>query len=238
MSDSCVSFSLYNWASQSCVAFSLKEKCPDLYKMIVEDDIDLSSFSIAWRLMSVSSSRRKVGFGFGKGKSLVSGTTAKPFRQKGTGRARQGSKRSVQFRGGGICFGFPRGRRVSKFSLTSKEWKCALRNYIAAMIKGGSLFLVDNFSSHSLSKTSSFCSDLSSLFAASDCNHVIKNEQSVVLFAKADEKCRITSSNLSWLSVCDVNDCFWWEVFSAKVLLFELEQFDMLVSRLFAKGGE
>ena len=37
--------------------------------------------------------------------SEISGTTAKPFKQKGTGNARQGSKRSVQMRGGRSCFG-------------------------------------------------------------------------------------------------------------------------------------
>ena len=55
---------------------------------------------VRWQL-----AKRQAGTHKTKGISEVRGTTAKPFRQKGTGRARRGSNRATQFRGGGIVFG-------------------------------------------------------------------------------------------------------------------------------------
>ena len=75
--------------------------------------------------------KRRSGSANTKLMSEISGTTAKPHKQKGTGSARQGSKRSVQFRGGRTCFG-PRARSFD-FSLPKKIIKTAeisLLNYI------------------------------------------------------------------------------------------------------------
>src|SRR6478752_3800883 len=61
---------------------------------------DILSRVIHWQL-----AKRRAGTHHSKNISEVSGTTKKPFRQKGTGRARQGSLRSPQMRGGGDVFG-------------------------------------------------------------------------------------------------------------------------------------
>src|ERR671924_713400 len=61
---------------------------------------DILARVVNWQL-----AKRRAGTHKTKGISDVSGTTKKPYRQKGTGRARQGSLRSPQFRGGGIVFG-------------------------------------------------------------------------------------------------------------------------------------
>ena len=55
---------------------------------------------VRWQLAKRQSGTHKT-----KGLHEVQGTTAKPFRQKGTGRARRGSNRAAQFRGGGVVFG-------------------------------------------------------------------------------------------------------------------------------------
>ncbi len=74
-------------------------------KLIHEKSSDtLLSFALRSYRSSVRSATARV-----KEMSEISGTTAKPHSQKGTGKARQGSKRSVQFRGGRSCFG-PKGR--------------------------------------------------------------------------------------------------------------------------------
>ena len=59
------------------------------------------------------SAARRSGTAATKNRSLVSGGHAKPYRQKGTGRARQGSTRSPQFSGGGVVFG-PQPRSYEK----------------------------------------------------------------------------------------------------------------------------
>ena len=58
------------------------------------------AYVVRWQLASRRSGSAKV-----KAMSEISGTTAKPWKQKGTGRARQGSRRSVQFVGGRTCHG-------------------------------------------------------------------------------------------------------------------------------------
>jgi large subunit ribosomal protein L4 len=60
---------------------------------------------ILTRMVNYQLAKRRSGNHKAKGISDVSGTTKKPWAQKGTGRARQGSLRSPQFRGGGVIFG-------------------------------------------------------------------------------------------------------------------------------------
>ena len=61
---------------------------------------DILARVVNWQL-----AKRRAGTHKAKGISDISGTTKKPYKQKGTGRARQGSLRSPQFRGGAVIFG-------------------------------------------------------------------------------------------------------------------------------------
>lgn len=76
-----------------------------------------------------------------KGRSFVSGGGKKPWRQKGTGRARQGSIRAPQWRGGGVVFG-PTPHSHAKRT-NSKEIKLAMRSVLSAKLKDGELVVVD-----------------------------------------------------------------------------------------------
>ena len=78
-----------------------------------------------------------------KGISQVSGTTRKPFRQKGTGNARQGSLRSPQFRGGGIIFG-PQ-TRDHGYSLPKKVRRLGLKCALSVKQFEGQIKVVDSF---------------------------------------------------------------------------------------------
>ena len=72
----------------------------------------------------------------------VRGGGKKPWRQKGTGRARQGSTRSPQWTHGGIAFGpKPRSYRVS---INRKAKRAALKGALTSKVKGGELIVVDN----------------------------------------------------------------------------------------------
>lgn len=78
-----------------------------------------------------------------KGRSEVSGSTVKLFRQKGTGRARQGSIRSPLRRGGGVVFGpHPRNYRQA---MPKKMRRLALRSVLSAKAAEGRLVVVDGF---------------------------------------------------------------------------------------------
>jgi len=71
----------------------------------------------------------------------VSGGGKKPWRQKGTGRARQGSIRSPHWRGGGVVFG-PHPRSYA-FKVNRKEIKLAMRSALSAKLADGELIVVD-----------------------------------------------------------------------------------------------
>lgn len=89
-----------------------------------------------------------------KGRSDVRGGGRKPWRQKGTGRARQGSIRSPQWRGGGVVFG-PTTEKNYKLKMNRKVRKLALRSAYSVVLKDKQLIAVDNiaFENH---KTKSF----------------------------------------------------------------------------------
>ncbi|MDO5328796.1 MAG: 50S ribosomal protein L4 [Coriobacteriia bacterium] len=78
-----------------------------------------------------------------KGRSDVSGGGRKPFRQKGTGRARQGTIRAAQMRGGGVVFG-PHPRSYG-FKVNAKEVKLGMRSALSAKQADKELIIVKDF---------------------------------------------------------------------------------------------
>lgn len=97
---------------------------------------DLIARVIKWQL-----ARRHQGTHKTKEIGDVSGTTKKPFRQKGTGNARQGSLRSPQMRGGAVIFGPV--VRSHAFKLQKKVRKLALMSALSAKAKDGKLIIID-----------------------------------------------------------------------------------------------
>ena len=91
--------------------------------------------------MDLASQRK--GAAATKNRTLVRGGGAKPWRQKGTGRARAGTRRSPLWRGGGTIFG-PMPRDYS-FSLPKKVKRAALRAALSLKRQEGKLILLDNF---------------------------------------------------------------------------------------------
>ena len=78
-----------------------------------------------------------------KTRGQVRGGGKKPFRQKGTGRARQGTIRAPHWRGGGVVFG-PHPRSYA-FKVNKKEIKLAIRSALSAKLADGQLIVVDKF---------------------------------------------------------------------------------------------
>ena len=104
------------------------------------------SYTLSWQRARKRSGSAKV-----KQMSEISGTTAKPHKQKGTGHARQGSKRSVQFVGGRSCFG-PTPRSFD-YSLPKKIIKKAVADTLKFKLLQKQLLLFD-LPNASLLKTS------------------------------------------------------------------------------------
>jgi large subunit ribosomal protein L4 len=97
---------------------------------------DILARVVNWQL-----AKRRAGTHKTKGVSDISGTTKKPYKQKGTGRARQGSLRSPQFRGGAVIFGPV--VRSHEFGLQKKVRKLGLKTALSAKQADGKLVVID-----------------------------------------------------------------------------------------------
>lgn len=86
---------------------------------------------------------RRIGTHSTKTRAFVSGGGKKPFKQKGTGRARQGSTRAPQWRHGAIIFG-PQPRDYRK-AVNKKVRQVALRSILSELVKEDRLIVVDSF---------------------------------------------------------------------------------------------
>jgi large subunit ribosomal protein L4 len=101
-----------------------------------EPRADIMARVVHWQL-----AKRRAGTHKVKGMGEVSGTTKKPYRQKGTGNARQGSLRSPQFRKGGIVHGPV--VRDHGYSLNKKVRRLGLISALSQKAKEGKLVVVD-----------------------------------------------------------------------------------------------
>ena len=86
---------------------------------------------------------RRLGTSAVKNRSAVRGGGRKPYRQKGTGQARQGSRRSPIWTGGGIVFG-PSPRNY-QYNMPKKARRTAIRSALSAKVEAGEIIVLDNF---------------------------------------------------------------------------------------------
>ena len=118
-----------------------------------------------------------------KTRSEVSGGGRKPWRQKGTGHARQGSTRSPQWTGGGVVFA-PVPRDYS-FKLNKKEKRAALKSALTSRVEAGKLIVVDKLKFDEI-KTKKFQAVLDNL----------KVSKALVVLAENDEKVVMSARNI------------------------------------------
>jgi len=107
-------------------------------------DIKVNPDLVHQVVVSQMANRRKV-IAHAKGRTEVRGGGRKPWRQKGTGRARAGSIRSPLWRGGGVTFG-PTKERVFKKKINKKMRKIAFFMALSAKAKNNSLLILDKLS--------------------------------------------------------------------------------------------
>ena len=147
---------------------------------------------------------RRSGAHSTKGRSEVRGGGRKPYRQKGTGRARQGSIRSPQWKGGGVVFG-PRPRSHG-FKVPKKVVKLAMRSALSAKQADGALYCVDSleFDEPSTKKAAEVLGNLGiegrvTVVVAND------NENAVLSFRNLPKVCAITASEANTYDLVNNN---------------------------------
>ena len=116
-----------------------------------------------------------------KTRSEVSGGGRKPWRQKGTGHARQGSTRSPQWTGGGVVFA-PVPRDYS-FKLNKKEKRAALKSALTSKVQDAKLIVVDELKFDEI-KTKNFANVMSNLKVNKGLVVIAENDANVVLSAR------------------------------------------------------
>jgi large subunit ribosomal protein L4 len=153
---------------------------------------------------------RRAGTHDTKGRSEVSGGGRKPWKQKGTGRARQGSIRATQWKGGGKPFG-PTPRKYDK-KMPTEMRRAALREALAAKIASGEVSVVDQLGLTE-AKTKSLTSRLKDLGLPVGPTLLVVSERTTNL----DRAAR----NLPWLSVETPTHASVYQVLRNDRVLFE-----------------
>jgi large subunit ribosomal protein L4 len=105
-------------------------------------DVDVNEH-LLWETVKWQLAKRRAGTHKTKTRGEVRGSTKKPYKQKGTGRARHGSVRSPIWVGGGTTFG-PRPRSYA-YSMPKKARKKALRSALSLRLREGKLVVLDAF---------------------------------------------------------------------------------------------
>ena len=143
-----------------------------------------------------------------KDKSEVAGTGKKPFKQKGTGNARQGQKRNPVMKGGGIAFG-PTSDRNFKRDVNKKMKQKAVRIALSEKLKSGTLIAVDALELKD-AKTKAFA-------------QVIKNlkltGKTLVSFTDGERKLSIASRNIPKISNIETKDLNVYDLLNNKYVL-------------------
>jgi large subunit ribosomal protein L4 len=176
---------------------------------------DLMSRYVNWQLANRRSGNHKV-----KDRSEVQGTTAKPFNQKGTGNARQGSKRAPQLRGGGVVFG-PHVRDHG-FSLQKKVRKLALKSALSSKQAEGKLVVIDDAKLKS-SKTADFKKNLIKL----DWGQAL-----VIDGADLDNNFQLAARNIAEVDILPSHGANVYDILRRDTLVLTMVAVEKLVERL------
>ena len=137
----------------------------------------------------------------------VSGGGKKPWRQKGTGRARQGSTRSPQWRHGGIVFA-PKPRSY-RFSVNKKVRRLAMKSAFSSKVLDNDLIVLDSIKLEEF-KTKTIAEMLKALGA---------NKKSLIVIPEVDEKIIKSSRNIPGVKTAQVNTLNVYDMMNADKLI-------------------
>ena len=141
-----------------------------------------------------------------KTRSEVSGGGRKPWRQKGTGHARQGSTRSPQWTGGGVVFA-PVPRDYS-FKINKKEKRAALKSALTSRVLDNKLIVVDELKFDEI-KTKKFQAVMDNL----------KVKKALVVIADNDEKVTMSARNIPTVKTALVNSINVYDILKGDTLV-------------------
>ena len=163
---------------------------------------------------------QRMGTACTKNVGEVSGTNKKPWRQKGTGRARAGSFQSPLWVGGGVVFG-PKPRDFSK-KVNSKTRQLSLRKALSERLKAGDVVVVDDLKLNS-PKTKDFAGVLSALEL---------NGTALIVSSEADKNLTLAARNIANVTLATSESLNTYDVLRPDKLVFTRGAFEQVESRL------
>jgi large subunit ribosomal protein L4 len=166
---------------------------------------------------------QRMGTACTKNVGEVAGTNKKPWRQKGTGRARAGSFRSPLWRGGGVVFG-PKPRDFGK-KISRKTKQLALRKALSERLRAGDVLLVDSLALAS-PKTKEFLEVLKALELEGT---------ALIVAQQADKNLSLASRNVANVAVTTSDSLNTYDILRPDKLLFTRDAFKQVEARLTKK---
>lgn len=145
-------------------------------------------------------------------RSEVRGGGRKPWRQKGTGRARQGSIRAAQWVGGGIIFG-PKPRNYS-FQVPKKQRRLALKSVFSSKLSADCIKVVEDLNLAEI-KTKAFLTVLQAL--------KIDQKSALIVEAGENKNLQLSARNLPQVATCRVNTLNVYDILNKEILVLTKE---------------
>lgn len=180
---------------------------------------------VIWYAVNNELANRRLGTASTKDRSEVHGSNTKPYKQKGTGRARRGDKKSPLMVGGGIVFG-PKPRDFS-YAMPKKAKRLALKSILSLKAQSDILKIVEDFTIES-GKTK-------------DLVKILKNfgdqERTVVILKDDDAKVKQAGRNIPWLTFLSYNRLTAHDLFYGRRVIM-MEGAAKNLSSFYSEGAE
>lgn len=187
-------------------------------KANVDFSVETINKTVVHQIVKATLASRRQGTAMTKTKALVSGGGKKPFKQKGTGNARQGSTRSPLMPGGGTVFG-PVPRDYTQ-KVNKKMTLNAIASVLADKHQAGKLHIVEKLETTGKTKDMFKLLDSKKLLPA------------LVITAEVNEKVSRSVSNLERAKYAPVDGFSVYEAIKFENLIIEKAAFEKLISRL------
>ena len=185
----------------------------------MNDNVEINKFAISqvvkWQL-----AKKRAGTAATKNRALVQGSGKKPFKQKGTGNARAGTRTSPIWRGGGVIFG-PSPKDWS-FTIPKKIKKLALQNALLYKINQKSIYLVDSFELED-NKTKNLSSKL---------NNMDLGKKILIVNHGENINLELSSRNLSNVKVIHPDGLNVYDILNFNSILIHKDSIDKILSRV------
>jgi large subunit ribosomal protein L4 len=191
----------------NCKVYSKEGK--ELRTMVLDDNVFGLPVNedLIWYAINNELANKRLGTASTKGRAEVHGSNAKPYKQKGTGRARRGDKKSPILVGGGTIFG-PKPKDFS-YAIPKKAKRQALKTILSLKAQSDTLKIIEDFSVES-GKTK----DLAKLL-----DNFEPGTRTVLILKDDDPKIKRAAANIPWVKYLSYNRLEAHELFYGRQVL-------------------